>query len=142
MLRFALVFPLAVTFAEAAPIPKELRANDQSRIAGRWKLVSAKFGEAEYQNAVGTVWTLAADGSAIRDRPNEGIGKAKFAMDPSLDVKSFDWNTDEGNVFLGIYELDAEHFKVLLAAKGADSKRPTKLEPASGAYLFEFQRVK
>ncbi len=124
----------------AAPVPKELRTSDAQRIAGVWKLVSAKFGEADYDAAAGTKWTLGADGKAVRDRPIEGIGKATFKLDPKASVKAFDWMTDEGNTFHGVYELDGDRFTVVLALSGHD--RPKACKPTAGAYCFEFQRRK
>ncbi len=122
----------------AAPIPKELRAGDEMRLVGVWHLKSAKFGDGDYTTAVGTKWTLGGDGKALRDRPNEGLGKAEFKIDPKATVKAFDWITDEGNTFLGVYELDGDTFRVTLAT-GA---RPTACKPGEGAYHFEFRRAK
>ena len=72
--------------ASAAPVPKELRAGDTNRIAGVWKLTTAKYGLEDFESAVGTKWTLGADGAALRDRPNEGLGKATFKLDPRAGV--------------------------------------------------------
>jgi uncharacterized protein (TIGR03067 family) len=122
----------------AAPVPKELRAGDEMRIVGVWHLKVSKIGDGDYTNAIGTKWTLGADGKAIRDRPNEGIGKADFKIDPKSPVKSFDWITEEGNTFLGVYELDGDTFRVALST-GA---RPAACKPSDGGYYFEFRRIK
>lgn len=122
----------------AAPVPKELRAGDEARIVGVWHLKAAKYGDGDYDSAVGTKWTLGADGKALRDRPNEGLGKATFKLDPKAAAKGFDWVTDEGNTFLGVYELDGDSLRVTLNS-GA---RPTACKPADGAYHFEFRRAK
>jgi len=124
----------------AAPVPRELRGSDERRIVGVWKLMSAKYGLEDYDSAKGTQWTMAADGSAIRDRPNEGVGKATFKIDPKAEVKAFDWVTAEGNTFHGVYELDGDRFRVLLTLKGGN--RPTACRPTEGMYCFEFQRAK
>ena len=124
----------------AAPVPKEVRAGDDQRIVGVWKLTKAKFGDADFDSAIGTKWTLGADGKAVRDRPNEGIGTATFQIDPKADLKTFEWMTDEGNHFQGVYELDGDLFKVVLVVKGRD--RPKLCEPTEGGYCFEFKREK
>jgi uncharacterized protein (TIGR03067 family) len=124
----------------AAPVPKEVRAGDDQRIVGVWTLTKAKYGEGDFDSAVGTKWTLGADGKAIRDRPNEGVGKAKFLIDPTVAVKTFEWITDEGNTFVGVYELDGDRFNVVLVVKGRD--RPTACQPTEGGYYFEFKREK
>ncbi len=126
--------------ASAAPVPKELRAGDANRIAGVWKLTTAKYGLEDFESAVGTKWTLGSDGAALRDRPNEGIGKATFKLDPRAGVKAFEWNTEEGNIFHGVYELDGDRFKVLLTIKAGE--RPTVCRPTEGMYCFEFRRAK
>ena len=122
----------------AAPVPKELRAGDEMRIVGVWQLKVSKIGDADYATAIGTKWTLGADGKAIRDRPNDGIGKATFKIDPKATVKAFDWITEEGNTFLGVYELDGDTFRVALST-GA---RPTACKQNEGGYYFEFRRIK
>ena len=38
----------------AAPVPKEVRAGDDQRIVGVWKLTKAKFGDADFDSAIGT----------------------------------------------------------------------------------------
>ncbi len=140
-MRFAiLLLLLPCPPAFAAPVPKELRGTDAERIAGVWKLTTAKYGLEDYESAHGLKWTLGADGRAIRDRPVEGIGKATFKLDPKAGVKTFEWITDEGNTFHGVYELDGDRFKVVLVLKGA--VRPAGVRPTEGAYCFEFLRAK
>ena len=140
-MRFAFGLLLLSTLpAFGAPVPKELRAGDAQRIAGVWTLTTAKYGQEDYESAHGTKWTLGADGKAIRDRPNEGIGKATFKLDPKAGVKTFDWITEEGNTFVGVYELDGDRFKVILVVNTRE--RPTVCRPTEGGYCFEFQRGK
>ena len=138
---FALVWLIFCSAAtSAAPVPKELRGGDLQRIAGVWTLTKAHYGEADFDSAVGTKWTLGADGRALRDRPNDTVGKATFKIDPGAGVKTFDWMTEEGNTFRGVYELDGDRFKVILKIEGGD--RPRICKPTEGAYCFEFRRVK
>ena len=126
--------------ATAAPVPKELRTGDLRRIAGAWTLTKAHYGEADFDSAIGTKWTLSADGQALRDRPNDTVGKATFKIDPGAGVKTFDWMTEEGNTFRGVYELEGDTFKVILKIEGGD--RPRVCKPTDGAYCFEFRRGK
>ena len=140
-MRFAVPLLLLVGLpAFAAPVPKELRGTDADRIAGVWKLTTAKYGLEDYESAHGTKWTLAANGTAIRDRPTEGIGKATFKIDPKAGAKTFEWNTEEGSIFYGVYELEGDRFKVILSVNSTD--RPKVCKPTEGAYCFEFQRAK
>ena len=139
--RFALGWLLVgILPAVAAPVPKELRAGDLQRITGAWTLTKAHYGEADFDSAVGTKWTLGSDGHALRDRPNDTVGKATFKIDPGAGVKTFDWMTEEGNTFRGVYELEGDTFKVILKIEGGD--RPRVCKPTEGAYCFEFRRAK
>jgi uncharacterized protein (TIGR03067 family) len=125
--------PLAL----AAPVPKALKRADAAAIVGEWEVTAATYGGDDYPSAVGTKWTLKDDGTAVRDRPNQGLATAKFEIDPKADPKAFDWHTGEGFTFLGVYELDGDTFKVCLRA---DAARPTKLTDTRGSYVFEFKR--
>lgn len=140
-MRFATGFILLAAFPLiAAPVPKEIRAGDDQRIVGVWTLTNAKYGDADFDSAVGTKWTLGADGKAVRDRPNEGPGTATFLIDSKAAVKTFDWSTGEGNAFVGVYELDGDRFNVVLISKGR--VRPTVCQPTEGGFYFEFKRDK
>ena len=119
-------------------MPKELRTGDERLIVGVWQLKVSKIGETDYESAIGTKWTLGADGSAIRDRPNDGIGKATFKIDPKATPKSYDWNTEEGTTFLGVYELEGDTLRVTLTT----GERPTVCKPSGNNYYFEFRRLK
>lgn len=135
------MFPMVMlAVACAAPVPKNLKAADPTAIVGKWELTSATCGGQPYESANGTKWTLAADGTAVRDR-KEGVATAKYTLDPTADPKSFDWHTDEGNTFVGAYSLTGDTFRVSLRLQG--SKRPTSdTDTADGAYVFEFKRMR
>lgn len=135
------MFPMALlAVVLAAPVPKNLKANDQAAIVGKWELTSATVSGQPYESAHGTKWTLAADGTAVRDR-KEGVATAKYTLDPKGDPKAFDWHTDEGNTFVGAYSLTGDTFRVSLRLKG--SKRPkSDTDTADGAYVFEFKRMR
>ena len=133
---------LLIAFAlplNAAPVPKEVRAGDAARLLGEWHLTEAKYGEADYA-AIGTKWTFGADGKALRDRPNEGLGTAAYKIDPSAAAKTFDWETGEGTLFHGVYELDGDAFKVVLVL--GTEERPAACRPIEGGYHFTFRRAK
>ena len=137
MIPLLALLPLAV----AAPVPKSLKASDQAVIVGEWELVKATYSGQPYESAHGTKWTLTAEGTAVRDRPNQGRGTAKFKLDPTADPKAFDWDTDEGNLFVGVYELDGDTFRVNLRSRSSDG-RAAKMSDTDNAYVFEFTRVK
>jgi uncharacterized protein (TIGR03067 family) len=124
----------------AAPVPKNLKANDLTAIVGKWELTKATYGGQPNESSNGTKWTLAADGTAVRDR-KEGVATAKYALDPTADPKTFDWHTEEGNEFLGAYSLTGDTFRVSLRLKG--SKRPkSDADTDDGAYVYEFKRMR
>jgi uncharacterized protein (TIGR03067 family) len=128
------------SLAVAAPVPKGLKPSDPTALLGTWELTAATYSGQPYPSAHGTKWTFRDDGTAKRDRPNDGISTAKYTLDPKTNPKAFDWNTEEGNSFLGIYELDGDTFRVCLqydASKG----RPTAMTDAGGTYQFEFKRA-
>lgn len=131
---------LAVAVGVAAPVPKNLKPTDATALPGTWEVTAATYGGDTYDSAVGTRWTLTGDGSAVRDRPTQGRSTAKYKIDATADPKTFDWDTAEGHQFLGVYELDGDRFTVCLRQdKGG---RPGKLTDTTGAYVFEFKRVK
>ena len=136
------MFPalLAASLAVAAPVPKGLKPSDSSVLLGTWELTSATYSGQPYPSAHGTKWTFHDDGTAKRDRPTDGISSAKYKIDPKTSPKEFNWDTVEGNSFLGIYELDGDTFRMCLqydATKG----RPAAMTETSGTYLFEFKRT-
>ncbi len=134
------MFPMALlAVACAAPVPKTLKAADPTAIVGKWELTTATYGGQPYPSAHGTKWTLAADGTAVRDR-TEGVATAKYTLDPKADPKEFDWHTDEGNTFVGAYSLVGDTFRVSLRLKG--NKRPASDTDTDGTYVFEFKRMR
>ncbi len=119
----------------AAPVPRELRGGDDVRIVGVWRLEKARYGDGEYAGAVGTKWTLGAEGQAIRERPNEAPGTVVYKIDPKAAAKTFDW---DGGSFPGVYELDGDTLRVALGG----SVRPESCKPGEGVYFFEFRKVR
>lgn len=126
-------------FAATAPVPKRLKTTDPTAIVGTWNLVSATYCGQPFESAHGTKWELSADGTAVRDRPNQGVGKAKYTLDPAVTPKQFNWDTEEGNLFLGAYELDRDTLKISLRLDS--NGRPTSAADTTNAYVFEFHRA-
>jgi uncharacterized protein (TIGR03067 family) len=128
------------TLAISAPVPKALQASDSTRILGKWELTTATYSGQPYASAHGTKWTFHEDETATRDRPNEGIAKANYKLNATSEPKEFDWNTAEGNNFVGIYELNSDSFRVCLRSASNDN-RPTSMDDTEGCFVFVFKRL-
>lgn len=131
---------LVAALTLVAPVPKGLKPSDPTALLGTWELTTATHSGQPYSSAHGTKWTFHDDGTAKRDRPDDGISTAKYKLDPKASPKEFDWDTVEGNSFVGIYELDGDTFRVILRYD-VKAGRPTGMKDTDGAYLFVFKRV-
>jgi uncharacterized protein (TIGR03067 family) len=128
---------LVLAAAPAAPLPKSLKAVPS--LHGQWEITAAQSDGEPYPSGVGTKWTLAPDGNAVRDRRVGGVSTATFTFDPKAEPKTFDWHTAEGSKFLGVYELTTDQFRVCLRVESGG--RPTSLTDTDNTYLFEFKRL-
>lgn len=136
MLRSLMALLSAAPLAFAAPVPKELKCGDETRILGTWDMVAHSIagGPPTPQTVK---WRLGPGGQAFILNPNETpIG---YKLHGGTQPKGFDWNWP-GSSHLGLYELDGDTLKVVIASTGG-SVRPTELKPGSDVHYCEFKRA-
>ena len=136
MLRSLVILLFAAPLAFAAPVPKELKRGDETRILGTWDMVahSMRGGPPTPQTVK---WRLEPGGQAFILNPTEiAIG---YKLHGGSFPKGFDWNWP-GSSHLGLYELDGDTLKVVIASTGG-SARPTELKPGLDVIYCEFKRA-
>jgi len=136
MLRALAILLLAAPLAFAAPVPKELKRGDETRILGTWDMVA--YSMAGGPPTPQTVkWRLEPGGQAFILDPNEIAIRCKLHGGSS--PKGFDRNWPNSS-HLGLYELDGDTLKVVIASAGG-SARPAELKPGLDVIYFEFRRA-
>ena len=136
MLRSLAFLLLAAPLALAAPVPKELKRNDERNILGTWDMVvhSHNGGQAGAQSVK---WRLEPDGKAFIMNPGDtAIG---YKLHPEMSPKGFDWQWPT-SLHLGRYELDGDTLKVVITS-GAATVRPGELKPGPDVIYCEFKRA-
>ena len=136
MHRALAILLFAAPLAFAAPVPKELKRGDETRILGTWDMVAHSMagGPPTPQTVK---WRLESGGQALILNPNEiAIG---YRIHGGTPPKGFDWNWP-GSSHLGLYELDENTLKVVITIAGG-SARPTELKPGSDVIYCEFKRI-
>lgn len=131
-MRVALVGLLAVSAAVAAPVPKDFKAkaDDQSRIVGRWQRLPPNGTE---------VWEFLADGTARLSSRGPNEPPIHFAVDPTAAPKTFLWKPSWGT-WNGVYELAGDELRIALV--GGNGPRPVAARPGTGHEFYEFRRLK
>ena len=126
---------LAVPLTFAAPVPKELKRGDETRILGTWDMVAHSMAGGP-PTPQSVKWRLEPSGRAFILNPDEiAIGYVLHGGFP----KGFDWNWP-GSSHLGLYELNGDTLKVVIANAGG-SVRPTELKPGADVIYCEFKRT-
>ncbi len=133
----ALLLLLATVPAWAAPVPKELKRNDDARnILGTWQMVHHSMGGGP-PTPQSVKWRLEPDGKATILNLNEIA--VTYKLHPGTSPKGFDWNWPTSS-YPGLYELDGDTLKVVILQQNGTA-RPTKLEPGPKVIYCEFKRL-
>jgi len=144
MLRGVILLLLATPLGFAAPVPKELKRNDDERaILGTWQMVK------QYRDGVDAgpqplLWRFKVDGTAMIVNTDDRTANLEVAykLDPAGKSSGFDWIWP-GSTYLGLYRLDGDKLTVVFACRDKDRQpRPTELKAVVGVYYSEFRRVK
>jgi len=119
--------------------------NDLEKMQGTWNLVSAmEDGKALPEDDVKQT-TIVVKGNTFRfpGLAEDATSRAgTFTLDPTKNPKEMDSTSDEQAVSLGIYELEADRYKVCFSP--AVKARPVNFssDPGSGQIFQVWQRQK
>ena len=141
LLLFAVAW--AVAAVQAAPVPKELRTNDNARILGKWKQEGLSMrGAAAQLEASNTVFRFGADGTCgIVNGLGNQEKPAEYTLDQTGFPRRMKWlNGAEKTEWRCYYELDGDSLKVCFIDQNAPL--PAKLEPGQTATIYYMKRVK
>ena len=126
---------LCAAFAAAAPVPKELKSDDATRLVGEWQTVRSEVNGREYIKdylifSRDTVnWKSQKDGADLL---------WKLTLDPNKSPKEFEIVMNGNIQYLGLYKLVGD--RLTLVCK--QNARPEKFSSENGAYLHELHRVR
>jgi uncharacterized protein (TIGR03067 family) len=77
---------------------------------------------------------------------NKALSKGTFKIDATKKPKAIDFRTTsgltEGQVMLGIYEIDGKHWKICYAAPGKDRPKDFSAKKGTGHTLVIWEREK
>ena len=110
---------------------------DLKMLQGAWRVVRAESegkdvkGQLGYEEVV-----IEGNSSLVRDEGE--VRKSRFQVDPAKTPKQITFITPKGDEVLGIYELNGDTWKILVAKVGAG--RPKSFKDAG--LFFEHQRAK
>lgn len=130
-LAFALI--VALPFAAAAPVPKEVKSRpDPERFVGVWDTVESQSNGQEYSKAR---WTFDEKLKMTSRSPGITEGGSVWAIkiDPETKPKTIDIGA-----YPGIYEFDGDDIKIAYKISG---ERPTEIDSKNGQYFCRLRRV-
>ncbi len=139
----AIGFALAASGLSAAPIPKELkRDNDKVRILGKWKQEFLAMRGGEKQPDTSATFRFSPDGgcgitsgNATRENPSE------YTLDAASTPRKMKWlNGPEKTEWRCLYELDGDSLKVCFIDHNTEV--PAVLAPAANATIYYLKRIK
>jgi uncharacterized protein (TIGR03067 family) len=127
----------------AAELFQDAAGRDLGQLQGEWKLVSAsregKEMPADQRAAMQA--TIKADHFTIT-RDGKAAEQGTLKLDPAKKPKEVDLVLDEGKTALGIYELDADTFKLCYAKPGKERPREFSAREGMGHTLSVWGRAK
>jgi uncharacterized protein (TIGR03067 family) len=119
--------------------------NDLDEMQGTWNLVSAmEDGKALPEDDVKQT-TIVVKGNTFRfpGLAEDATSKAgTFTLDPTKNPKEMDSTSDQQAVSLGIYELEADSYKVCFSPAGKARPANFSSDPGSGQIFQVWQRQK
>ena len=141
MLRSLFILMLAVPLALAAPVPKELKRNDEQRILGTWEMVRfSHYGKDLAAQTETILWRFDADGSGVVNNPKQyEIGYKLLPADSPKSQKGFDYRWVDSH-FKGLSRLDGDTLKIAVDSDGG-KVRAAELGPGKNLYYWEFKRL-
>ncbi len=124
----------------AAPVPKELRANDNARILGQWKQEKISVRGGEEKGAAGTVFRFSSDGTCGISYGNRESNDSSYTLDSTALPRRMKWlNGPQKTEWRCFYELEGDSLKVCFVDHKAEL--PAKLEPGPTATIYYLKRV-
>ncbi len=143
MLRPFLSLLIAAPLAFAAPVPKELKGNDDARnILGTWEMTRfSHYGKDPAPQTDTILWRFDGDGRGVVTNPKETeIGYKLLPAESPNAQKSFDYRWVDSH-FKGLYRLDGDTLRIAVDSSGG-KVRAAELGPGKNLYYWEFRRVK
>jgi uncharacterized protein (TIGR03067 family) len=139
---------LALAGSALGDDPKlEAIRKDRQTIAGTWRAIDlvVNGGRADEADARKITVVNAADGAWTLFSDGQQVWKGTSTLDPAETPKTIDFTVidgdGQGNVYLGIYELEGTARRLCFSGPG--EKRPTDFYsgPGSQHILVQFERV-
>ncbi len=111
--------------------PGDDGSQDQAKLQGKWKVVSAVHKGKPLANYVGQTFDFKGNRIA-QTKPGQAASQSSFKIVPTASPRTFDWNA--GSLFLGLYQLRGPTLRLTVALPG--KPRPTSLAPKDGESLL------
>lgn len=137
MRALAVLLLFVAPAALAAPVPKELKQSDLSRLEGEWH----QFTSDPDRRISGYRFTFDREGnSAIHDPTGGMIHRYTFKLMPGRKPTTLTWDTaGGGQKFRAAYRLDGDTFAIVFVTD--NNPFPTEVKAGSGTY-YELRRSK
>ncbi len=134
---------LGATAVEAAPVPKEIkRNNDKIRILGNWKQEFMSLRGAEKQPETISTFQFDADGKcgiSYDNSPRQN--DSEYSLDPTSSPGKMKWlNGTEKTEWRCLYEIENDTLKVCFIEHNAEV--PSVLATGKNATIYYLKRVK
>jgi uncharacterized protein (TIGR03067 family) len=128
--------------AVAAPVPKELRKqDDKSRLIGTWNLARANVDGKDDPNYFWHSVTFSADGgSCFRYRQSPDEPYDDFMVDLAASPKTVTWRRSAAAAF-GARPFEFRNGRLVMSTGKGTNKEPASLEPGPGIIVFEYERA-
>ena len=110
--------------------PGDDGSQDQAKLQGKWKVVSAVHKGKPLANYVGQTFDFQGNRIA-QTKPGQPASQSSFKIVPTASPRTFDWNA--GSLFLGVYQLRGPTLRLTVALPG--KPRPASLTSKDGEAL-------
>lgn len=139
-MKTLLLLACSAALACAAPVPKELKKDDLSRLAGEWW--EARFNDTVNADAADARrFSFNKDGSAgIHQRAGAAPSEYTFTIDQTTAPPSFSWKGKSGESYNAAYRLDGDTLSIVFSS--AKNPRPKEVKFGAGDVYYELKRVK
>ncbi len=135
MRSLAALMLFALPTALAAPVPKELKTDDSTRLEGEW----SEYTNDPNRQITGYRFTFDRDGQAAIIEPNGSRTHSyAFKLMPQTTPPTLTWDTaGGGQKFRAAYRLDGDRFAIVFVT--SDLPYPKEVKAGLGTY-YELRR--
>lgn len=140
-MRTLMVIVLALASATAAPVPKELKKqDDKTRILGTWVLARANENGKESPNYFWHSMTFDAEGNT-RFQYKRGVDQIhQYTLDPAGTPKTLTWRQG-ANPGTGARPYEFRDGRLVMATTNTGRAQPATLDPGPGVIVLEYERA-